>query len=110
MTGAQIWDLNLGAKGKKAPEAGIKNQDTYDRCKGIVSTLFVPREGDVKYKFDYGKVTPVISIGIGMDLMMNLLTQYDYPKALEQYNQGKEPAGYRKDILDRAEKENFEGD
>lgn len=101
--------MNLGKKGYESPKGGISNRDAYDRCKGIVATLFEPGEGDTQYRFVYSNVTEVMSIGVGMDHMMDLILKHGYTKALEEYN-GKTPNAYREDILNRAGQDKVEGD
>lgn len=109
MTGLWIWNQNLGANGYAAPVGGIQNFQKYRRCKGIVASLFVP-QGENSYKFVYENVTPVMSIGVGMDLMMELVEANGIEKALALYNQGSDPEGYRNDIIARAEGGEFQGD
>lgn len=123
MKGEEIWVLNHTTEDENGnthvdalPGEEDLDLEKYSRCSGIVGTLFVPRteslsgeEGKIRYNFVYSTVTEVMSIGVGMDYMMDLITEYGYAEALGKYN-GKDPEGYQKEILDRAAKKEFVGD
>lgn len=108
-SGIWIWEKN---QDKEPPAVEVINQAKYSRCSGIVATLFIPynEEGEeIHLEYDYTNVTAIMSIGIGMDLMMDLLKANgnDYGKALAEYNGSNKKEEYSDDIIERANNGEF---
>lgn len=117
-TGMEIWTLNY--HGRIAPPTAEKyNEDKWKRCSGIVARLFNTEKdgtGDSYTETDnvgtdkktyyllLDEVTPIMSIGISLDKMQELLTKYngDYIKAFEDYNANTEiKEKYATEIVNR---------
>lgn len=116
ISGIDLWKENLGEKGYPEPTPNSYIKDKNDRCGGIIASLFntepdgsgqcYTEDSDNMYYFLHEKVTPVMSIGMGMDKMGGLLKDYnmDYESALTEYNTVQ--PNYASNIIHRAESPN----
>lgn len=103
--GRWIWDQNIGGDGP-----GESDSEKRERC-GIVKKLFNTEldgtgksyyeDSSEQYYLILENVTPVMSIGVGLDKMQELLDRYDgdYETALQKYNVGN--PDYVEDIIAR---------
>lgn len=110
-SGTDIWNVNH-EKGEKPPE--VTNPSQAQNCGGIIATLFTENKdgtGEVycegsgnKYYYQHELVTPIMSIGVGMDRMREELQNNggNYRKALEDYNNAKNPSLYANNIITRS--------
>lgn len=117
ITGSEIWALNHKKSGDPEPIAGDYKQEKKERCGGIIETLFntqIDGTGDwylegsnEKYYYQLEKVTPILSIGMGMDRMRILMDKHagDYKEALKEYNLGADKENYAKEIIDRVDEQ-----
>lgn len=111
VTGSEIWKLNLGAIGYPEPKANEYNEGKKERCGGIIENLFNQEidgtgycyyEGsEESYYYQLEAVTPIMSIGIGMDKMRELLDNHagDYYEALKEYNGSSNKESYANTII-----------
>lgn len=111
-----IWNQNIGGNGPDKCDPEKK-----ERCGGIIENLFNTkidgtgeqyREGsEEQYYLVSENVTPVMSIGVGLDKMQELLDRYagDYKISLQKYNIGN--PNYVNDIIERVnQKGTVQGD
>lgn len=110
--GSYFWDMNR--PGDKYPDGSQYNSDKAQRCGGIISTLFTENQdgsGECfyenskdQYYLQLEKVTPIMSLGVGLDKMMVELQKSggDYRRALEEYNGGGNKKQYADSIIDIA--------
>lgn len=110
--GSYFWDINR--PGDKYPDGSQYNSDKVQRCGGIISTLFTENQdgsGECfyenskdQYYLQLEKVTPIMSLGVGLDKMMVELQKSggDYRRALEEYNGGGNKKQYADSIIDIA--------
>lgn len=83
----------------------------------IINTLFnteidgsgtnYDEESNAMYYYQLETVTPIMSIGVGLDKMQGLLKKYsgNYYEALKDYNGSEDKEQYAKDIITWAETE-----
>ena len=114
-TGSEVWILNYGSA--KQPEADVYDKDKKARCGGIINTLFNTKkdgtgicydeESSGMYYYQLETVTPIMSIGLGLDKMQELLKKYsgNYYEALKEYNNSTKKEEYANEIIIWAETE-----
>lgn len=120
--GTYITGTEMRKRNSKKSLLYVSKQNKKNRCGGIVASLFCTESdgaGDThvqgstekSYFFVYDNVSPVISIGVGMDTMMELLKGKNYIEALMEYN-GKEglKETYAKEISERAQVAEYQGE
>lgn len=109
-TGAEILIIN-GITRAGFPQPGVYNEEKYERCGGIIATLFKNGSGECYYEgstemyyLQLNDVTPIMSIGFGMDKLMVELKNYNgnYYEAIKTYNTKLD--GYAPETCGRAEK------
>ncbi len=110
--GDYFWDKNH--KGEVYPNGSQCDSDKMQRCGGIISNLFTENQdgsggcfyegSQEQYYYQHEKVTPIMSIGVAMDKMMEELQKSggDYRKALEKYNGSSEKQKYANSIINIA--------
>lgn len=115
--GTQIWDKNHADNEEKP---GDCDPDRMQRCGGLISTLFTQnqdgsgecfcyenKETDEKiYYFQHEKVTPIMSLGVGIDTMTEEMqkNEGDIRQSLMNYNKGDSKEEYADFIINVANK------
>lgn len=114
--GTQIWNKNHIEDEKP----GDCDPDRLQRCGGLISTLFTQNQDgsgecfcwgnktdDAKiYYYQHEKVTPIMSLGVGIDTMTEEMQESagDIRKALINYNRGDNKEAYADSIINLANK------